>query len=174
MSIQDRMARLSVATFVIAGLLLGGILVGVFFNSWLAGNPPNGSDANALAAAQRAYTPRDDGSDLAVTTMEMIAPNVPSGQLFDDFDKIIVDVERDGSILVFGESMAVAKFRAMLRDQLTDHAKTMVTIRPDENCLFRHIEQVIQVCDECDIHHQTITNPNAVAPAATISRGRNI
>lgn len=171
MSIQDRMVRLSVATIVIAGLLLGGILAGAFFNPWLAGNSPDGRGVNALAASAQASAPRNDGGIPTSTTKQMLAPNVPSARLFDEFDKIIVDVERDGSILVFGETMAVSKFRAMLRDQLTDHAKTMVTIRPDENCLFRHIEQVIQVCDECDIHHQTITHPEGLAPAATISPG---
>ena len=172
MSIQDRMVRLCMATIVVGGLVLGGILTGVFVNSWLAGNTSPQSLASAMGLADGVFTPDADGGDVTATTMEMMAPNVPTGQLFDEFDKIIVDVERDGSILVFGESMEVTKFRAMLRDQLTDHAKTMVTIRPDENCLFRHIEQVIQVCDECEIHHQTVTNTETVAPPATFSRAK--
>jgi biopolymer transport protein ExbD len=170
MSTQDRMTRLSIATVVIAGLVMAGVMSGVFLDSWLTGGTAGIAFSRGDTSAESAFTPRPNGADLATMSVGITAPNIPTGQLFDQFDKIIVDVEHDGRILVFGESMEVSKFRAMLLDQLTDHAKTIVAIRPDENCLFRHIEQVIQVCDECDIHHQTITNSDTEAPSATLSR----
>jgi hypothetical protein len=170
MSTQDRIVRLSAATVVIAGLVVAGIVNGVFLTSWLDGSIHEIGFFRSRTKAETAFTPEPDFSDLTMQSVEMVAPDAPTGRLFDQFDKIVVDVERDGSILVFGESMEVSKFRAMLLDQLTDHAKTIVTIRPVEDCLFRHIEQVIQVCNECEIHHQTVPNSKSSVPSATLSQ----
>ena len=169
MSTQDRIVRLSAATMVITGLIFVGVVNGSFLISWLDDSIHEMSFLGSRTRAETTFTPAPDSSDLTMQSVEMMAPDAPTGRLFDQFDKIVVDVERDGGILVFGESMEVSKFRAMLLDQLTDHAKTIVTIRPDDDCLFRHIEQVIQVCNECEIHHQTVPNSETAVPTATLS-----
>ncbi len=167
MTILGRNLRLSIVTTVATSLLCGGVLVGLSAYSPWGLESFNGTQPRRSTVAGKSFVPRGPGPRNVATAEALALPAKSSSDAFSQFDKIIVDIEDDGSIRVFGESMDVAKLCAMLSDQLTDHAKTMVTIRPDENCVFRHIEQVIQVCDDCKIHHQTVaTEQWGESPAA--------
>ncbi len=85
------------------------------------------------------------------------------------FDDIVVEVNRDGSLRVLGEPMQVDGFKSLLSDQLREQLRTMVTIRPDTECLFRHVGRVISACDEAGVPHrmQSRTTSANVRSAAT-------
>ncbi len=84
-------------------------------------------------------------------------------------DDIVVEIKQDGSLRVLGEPMKVDAFRSLLGNQLREQLQTMVTICPDDNSLFRHLDPVISVCDEVGVPHrmQPRTTPTRAGPVAT-------
>ncbi len=75
------------------------------------------------------------------------------------YDNIIVEVKPDGTLWVLGERMGADAFRSLLGDQLHDQLRTLVTIRPDQDCAYRYVGQVISLCDEMGIPHQMVAVP---------------
>jgi hypothetical protein len=76
------------------------------------------------------------------------------------YDKLVVEVKRDGTLRVLGEQIEVDAFRDMLDHQLDELTPTMVTIQPDDDCIFRHVGPVISVCEEVGIRHTTQPRPS--------------
>ncbi len=86
------------------------------------------------------------------------------------YDNIVVEVKQDGTLRVLGEQMAVGSFKLLLDDQLREQLQTVVTIRADDNCLFRHVGPVISVCDEVGVPH-LMGSTRAPAPIGPSSGG---
>jgi len=70
-------------------------------------------------------------------------------------DNIVVEVNQDGSLRVLGEPMPIQAFRELLSAQMREQLRTLVTIRPDGQCPFRHVGTVISVCQDVGVPHQT-------------------
>lgn len=83
------------------------------------------------------------------------------------YDNIVVEVRPDGSLRVLGEPMGVEAFKTLLDAQLHEQLRTMVTIRPDNECLFRHVGSVIKACQEVGVPHQMEPRPVTVPAIAT-------
>ena len=77
------------------------------------------------------------------------------GSRFARYDNIVVEVKPDGTLRVLGDQMGMDAFKSLLSEQLREQLQTVVTIRPDGNCLFRHVGPVMAVCEEVGIPHQT-------------------
>ena len=97
-------------------------------------------------------------------SMEMQAPEATRQQRFATYDKIVVEVKKDGTLRVLGEQMKMDAFRSLLGYQRDEHLPTVVTIRPDEDCVYSHIGRVILVCDDFGIPHQMVTTSSVEAP----------
>ena len=78
------------------------------------------------------------------------------GTRFARYDDIVVEVKQDGTLRVLGEQMEMDALKSLLSDQLREQLQTVVTIRPDGNCLFRHVGPVIAVCEDVGVPHQTM------------------
>jgi len=151
-------------------LVLGGVLAGATVPAWLGWH---GADARAAREAPPPHnlpaTPSQE--NLQVAAVEMAAPDAPIDATYANYDEIIVDVLSDGSISVLGDPMGLAAFKSVLRDQRLESWKTVVMIRPAENCPYRHIGPVISACDDCGVPHQikgtlvTDAESNATAPS---------
>lgn len=83
----------------------------------------------------------------------------PVDSHFARYDNIVVEVKPDGTLRVLGERMEMAAFKSLLVEQLREQLQTIVTIRPDGNCLFRHVGPVITVCEQAGVPHQTQSLP---------------
>ena len=76
------------------------------------------------------------------------------------YDRILVEVKPDGQLQVLGEQMEMDAFRTLLDDQLREHLPTVVTIVPDDDCLFRHVGPVITVCEQAGVPHSVALPPS--------------
>ena len=99
---------------------------------------------------------------------EMVPPPPPEVLSGDDsewdrYDNIVVEVEKDGTLRVLGEQMAMDAFKTLLGEQLREQLQTVVTIYPDDNCPFRHVGPVISVCEQAGVRHQTLSKLVATA-----------
>ncbi len=50
------------------------------------------------------------------------------------------------------------RFFSLLRE-LRGQLGMVVTIRPDDNCPFRHVGPIISICEEAGVPHQTLPGP---------------
>ena len=85
------------------------------------------------------------------------------GTRFARYDNIVVEVKQDGTLRVLGERMGMEAFKLLLSEQMRDQLRTVVTIRPDGNCLFRHVGPVMTICEEVGISHQMEPRPTPVS-----------
>lgn len=165
-------SRASVLALGSAILLVGGVLVGAIAPAWLGLEP----DAHHTPDVAR-LPPRTQSSEPGRVQMQMkrlAAPkftpdfsNLSQDPRFARYDNIVVEVKSDGTLRVLGEPMEMDKLRDLLGDQVHDQLKTFVTIRPDENCKFRHVGRVISVCDEVGVPHRMV--PTTAVQAAVVN-----
>jgi biopolymer transport protein ExbD len=100
---------------------------------------------------------------MGYTTKEMVAPDVPYAEQvkhqFANYDRIVVEVHRDGSLSVLGKIMPMDAFRSLLGDQQQDGVQTVVAIQAEHDCLYRHIGRVIRLCEDMGIPHLMVAEP---------------
>jgi hypothetical protein len=86
-------------------------------------------------------------------------------QQFASYDRIVVEIHRDGSLRVMGQAMPLAAFRSLLDDQQHEGVLTFVAIRPADDCVYRHVDHVVRLCNSMGIPHLVMSA--AVSPATT-------
>lgn len=67
-------------------------------------------------------------------------------------EELVIDLDGEGKIRLAGEPMELGVLRMRLCQLHADYRKrVVVTIRASDDCLFRHIKDVMNACDECVI-----------------------
>lgn len=97
--------------------------------------------------------------------MRRILPRPPG-------DEIIIDLDSEGNIRLGGEPVELRVLRTRLCQLNADHRRrAIVTIRASDDCLFRHVRDVMDVCDECVISTYTLSSPRH--PSQLAQPGKN-
>ena len=153
--------------------VLGIVFVAAVGPAWWGWNPDMSTPAavSDTGPITRLPTP----ADMQMRTKRLPTPNfapdlsnLAQDPRFARFDNIVVEVKPDGTLWVLGEPMGMEAFRSLLGDQIQDALRTYVTIRPDENCTYRHIGRIISACQEVGIPHQMVATPAAQAASVTV------
>jgi biopolymer transport protein ExbD len=92
---------------------------------------------------------------LKSASMTALAPEAPFadqfGQQYADYENIQVDVHRDGTITVLGQTMALDALIDWLNDQRRAEINTCVSVRAEGDCQFHHVGRVIQMCQDLGV-----------------------
>ena len=165
MSAQSQLIRSGSLLLGSFTLVVGGVFIGTVAPAWLGWNSATISRHVASSRPTSPLPPSRPApppprSQLGAVTIEMSdLPPIEGGPA--SYDDIVVEVRRDGSVLVFGERIELSAFRLLLGTQLEDHVDTMVTIRPDDDCPYRHIQPVIAACETLGVRHHMVSSPGA-------------
>lgn len=133
------------------------------------------NSASSQGVEQEVPSGQRSGPKTPVAMAKQFAPALPLGTTrhepsqsrSDRYDDIVVDVNLDGTLQVLGEPMEVQTFKSLLNTQLQEQLQTLVTIRPDGNCLFRHVGPVITVCEQAGVPYRTLMQANSMSSSAT-------
>lgn len=75
-------------------------------------------------------------------------------------DEIVIDLDGEGRIRLAGEPMDLGMLRMRLCQLHAEYRRrAVVTIRASDDCLFRHVRDVMNVCDECVISSHLSSPP---------------
>ena len=92
---------------------------------------------------------------LKSASMTALAPEAPFaeqfGQQYADYENIQVDVHRDGTITVLGQTMAINDLLDWLNDQRRAEINTCVSVRAEGDCQYHHVGRVIQMCQDLGV-----------------------
>lgn len=108
-----------------------------------------------------------------VESVEMPIPPVPPASMRKKLprppgEELIIDLDSEGNIRLAGEPMDLGALRMRLCKLHADYRRrVVVTIRASDDCLFRHVRDVMNVCDEC-----VISSYNLSAPPVPSNPGR--
>jgi biopolymer transport protein ExbD len=153
---------------VLSGTLVLAIGLFVLFGSFLLGLTENvagkGVTVGSLSwSAPSNLVPVPAVSRLKSASASALAPDAPAAAQFDqqyaDYERIHVDVHRDGSLTVLGREMAVEELSAWLHDQRDAEINTCVSVRPESDCQFRHVGQVLRTCEDLGIPTHMLVEP---------------
>ena len=105
-------------------------------------------------------------------SMTALLPEAPYADQFSqqyaDYEKIQVDVRRDGSIAVQGKTMAMDDLLVWLRDQRTADIDTCVSVRADGDCQYLHVGRLVQMCQDLGV--PTLMLPTANSESSQPAR----
>ncbi len=126
-------------------------------------NPPHrGFQLSSLLAGASRPQPGDASSPLTPRCLppeSFDGPGLPPDEFLPTdragCDNIVVEVAADGTLSIYGEQIPLERFQALLGARSTEPLPTRITIRPHDDCVFRHIGPVIALCEENGIAHST-------------------
>jgi len=158
------LAAASVVTGVLAFVIIGLLIdAGVYTPAWLTGR---GAGAGAESAAQLSERPLPSRSQMGFATQQILPPDATFEQhlqqQYAEYDRLVVEVHSDGSLCVLGEDMPLDTLRSLIGSQQQEGMPTLVAIRPDSDCVYRHIDHLIQLCHDLGVPHLMV----AAAPAS--------
>ena len=80
--------------------------------------------------------------DIELPTVSVARPltNLP--------DEIVINVRRNGSIIVRAQALTHGELRRMLREATRNYADQAVVIRGEGNGEYQHVINVLSICDE--------------------------
>jgi hypothetical protein len=173
MSYRTRLLTASAAVGIVALLFVAASVdISRVAPAWL--NLGQGSRVTAEPRDGISRHPMPQREKMGSATMEMLAPDAPYAEQvehqFANYDRIVVEVHRDGSLSVLGKIMPMDSFRSLLGDQQQDGIQTVVAIQAENDCLYHYIGRVIRLCEDLGVPHLMVAEPvpgtAAVAPAA--------
>ena len=153
-------------------LVTASVYISPFALDWLSLGQDSRVAAEFGSGAPQYPMPRRE--TMGCETMEMLPLDAPySAQVehqFANYDRIVVEVHRDGSLCVLGKIMPMDAFRSLLGDQQQDGIKTVVAIQAENDCLYQYVGRVIRLCEDLGIPHLMVAEPipgaAAFAPAS--------
>lgn len=173
---MSQRARLLAAASVVAGVLafvMIGLLIdaGFYTPAWLIGR---GAGAGADSAAQQRERPLPSRGQMGFAIKQMLPPDATVEQQllqqYAEYDRLVVEVHSDGSLCVWGKDMPLDTLRSLIGSQQQEGMPTLVAIRPDGDCVYRHIDHLIQLCQDLGVPHLMV----AAAPASGAARVESV
>ena len=84
-----------------------------------------------------------------------------------NYDHIVVEVHRDGSLCVLGKITPIDALGSLLGDQQQDGVKTVVAIQAESDCVYQYVGRVIRLCQDLGVPHLMVAEPVPGTAAAT-------
>jgi biopolymer transport protein ExbD len=170
MSHRIRVRSISVIIILAVCLLaIGGLNVVDLAHFADRGDSSHLSDSQA-AISQSFQEPLTECPKTASVTA--LVPEAPYaahfGQQYADYERIQVDVRRDGSIAVLGQTMAMDDLLVWLRDQRDADIDTCVSVRADGDCQYLHVGRIVQMCQDLGV--PTLMLPTASSESSQPTR----
>lgn len=172
MSSRLRVLAISSTAILVACLLatVGPYLVGLTHDAE-SGSAPNGRVSRSADFPAVAQLPSGHLKSASITALAPEAPYAERfGQQYADYENIQVDVHRDGTITVLGQTMALNDLLDWLNDQRQADINTCVSVRAEGDCQYHHVGRVIQMCQDLGV--PTLMLPvTAARPQQTVEMG---
>ena len=97
--------------------------------------------------------------DIALPLVSQAAP------LTETPDEILVNVSRDGEILVHNKAVTPIELKAQLQEAKSRYAQQAVVIRGDKDCIYQQVMTVVDVCKQAGIDNlQVATRVERTGP----------
>lgn len=161
MSLITRLSTASAAVAILVLVTTVGLGPGRCVPAWL-NSKPHTRVAMALGKGVPKH-PLPRCATMGFASNTMLSPDASDAEqvehLLADYDRIVVEVHRDGSLLVLGKAMPMDTFRSLLGGQQHEGIKTVVAIRAEDGCVFQHIGRVIRLCEDLGIPHLMMAEP---------------
>lgn len=97
--------------------------------------------------------------DIALPLVSQAAP------LTETPDEIVINVSRDGEILLHSKAVTPIELKAQLQEAKTRYAQQAVVIRGDKDCIYQQVMTVVDVCKQAGIDNlQVATRVERIGP----------
>jgi len=137
-----------------------------------------GDDSSNRVVSKAAEIPPLDPlppPQLKTASMTALAPEAPYGEQFGqqyaDYENIQVDVHRDGTITVLGQTMAMDDLLDWLNDQRSADISTCVSVRAEGACHYHLVGRIVQMCQDLGVPTLMLPVTAARAPQPAEIRG---
>ena len=153
MSSRFRVLAISGAAILVACLLatVGPYVVGLTLEAE-HGDAPQGQASRSAEFPALAQLPAGHLKTASITALAPEAPFAEQfGQQYADYENIQIDVHRDGTITVLGQTMALNELLEWLNDQRRADINTCVSVRAEGDCQYHHVGRVVQMCQDLGV-----------------------
>ncbi|MBT8486170.1 MAG: biopolymer transporter ExbD [Phycisphaerales bacterium] len=69
-----------------------------------------------------------------------------AGPITASLREIIINVDRNGQIIISGRTFAAPELRALLEEAVTNQPEQKVTVRGDRDAAYAHVVRVLDIC----------------------------